>query len=863
MKSLRTLAVALLATLSLSASAALPTREHRAIWVSPSLNYNWPSGTLVENHKNILRNRLSKFAADNINVLYYHARVNCDALYKSSYEPWSRYLSGTRGVEPAFDAFQFLVETAHEYGIEVYAWVNPYRYSENVNYGPGELNYENSHPDWLISNGSWTYLNPGLEEVKERVVNVISEIVTNYDVDGVVFDDYFYPSGGMSTTSSADDYATYKASGTSMTIENWRRSNVNDLVARVNKAIKAIKPYVVFGIGPAGVACPPNVTTEYGLPVLSGETDWQYNQIYSDPLAWLKAQSIDFISPQIYWPSTYDKIAEWWANAARKFGRHFYPSVDLADVDKYKATEFAREVEATRSFNNPDESGIAYFQFNQMVNYYERIDGVNLNLSSALAQLVCPTKTLTPLRSWDNSTIPPMVSNVAISGDKLTWDATSAGRYTIYAYPKTEADPFGGGVQYLKMVRYTNSYSLPSDHASYDWYVASYDRFGNESSLIGVGATPTTASAPVLTYPENGSSPMDLFNFTWTASNPGLAKVQIATDAQFNDIVGQIATDKKVLSITEFPALTAGQTYYWRIQYVPVGAPAVVSEVRSFVASRIAMTSPASASTGVSVTPTLTWTKAVDGADYKVEISRNANFNALAYETTVKNNTLTLPERTLTNGTLYYARVTASIPTASSTSEPITFTTVNRTDFTCPAFVNPVSDGTTLHADQALEVVPYDGLERVQINVSATKTFTRTYYTTALTNFATKDAKSLGDIKIGGAALVHGNTYYVCARAGYLLDGKTSPKYTSYTPVVSFVYSTDSGVSDIETDASANYIDAAGTLHLAVAAPVKAYTLDGRLAASYAPASEVDLSALPSGAYIIAVEGIAPLKYIH
>ena len=296
-------------------------------------------------------------------------------MYDSKYEPWSSYVSGTRGKAPAFDPFAYILEQAHARGLEVYAWLNPYRYinsSYSSGYGNagGDKNYENSHPEWLIewNNGgtTWTILNPALPEVKQRIVDVIADIMSKYDIDGVIFDDYFYQNG-LPESYDAADYTKYTEGGGTLSQADWRRENVNDMVRMVNAYIKSTKPWVRFGIGPAGVAGKPEVTAKYGLPACPG-SDWQYNGISSDPLAWLAEGSIDFISPQVYWNignenADFANITPWWYMACKKFNRHCYISQSLTgNFGKASSLdEFVNQVEMIRSSNEQEACGYVSF----------------------------------------------------------------------------------------------------------------------------------------------------------------------------------------------------------------------------------------------------------------------------------------------------------------------------------------------------------------------------------------------------------------------------------------------------------------------------------------------------------------------
>lgn len=802
-----------LLTPAVTAMADAPTREHRAIWMTPFLGSNWPSSAITDGNatrmKSILDKQLDKFRDQNVNVIYYHCRAMCDATYDSAYEPWSSNVSTARGVAPAFDPFGYLLESSHARGLEVYAWLNPYRYCGTTKYGDkgGDLNYENSHPDWLITQAKETILNPGLEEVKQRIVDIVIDIITKYDVDGVVFDDYFYTSGTPMSL-DADLYKKYTNGGGKLSQADWRRANVNEMVARVNKAIKERKPWVVFGIGPAGVASPPNVTSEYGLPAAPGGGDWQYNGIYSDPLAWFKEGSIDYMSPQIYWPSRFDALSEWWANASVKYGRHCYPSVDISDITTHKYAEFAREIEQTRAVSPSGTSGLVFFQYADFVNYSEKWNGKTTNFGDILSQDVYNTKALTPLRPWTKSKDPEMVSNVKLDGNNLSWDANDAGRYAVYKLPKNQTSY----ALTLDGITYTNSYVLPEDGDDYNWYVAAYDRYSKVTAPLGVGATKQPGTQPKLTYPANGEKPVDLFEFKWEhESNLNIYSVEVAEDKDFVKVIGILNVNGKNASVSGLPVLTDGKTYYWRVSATDVNREHPVSEVRSFIAPRIALTSP-TANGSVNLGSTFTWSNAVDGADYTLQISKNADMSSVVYSATVKTASHVIPAKTLTTGTKYYARVTASVDNAQSASEIVQFNTVDKNDYVAPTFVNPKNDGQTLYSNDVITFAPWDGMANITIQIATDASFpTRTSYSNTLSGFST-EGPELGSVKISSKALTDGQTYYIRARGGYYLTTSSATQYTDYTPVMSFKYSAEAGVENVvvDNDAPAVFYDLHG-----------------------------------------------------
>ena len=195
MKKSKYILLAVLATLVVSTAMAVtpsPKRDFRGAWLSTVWAIDWPNhrDTTAEASKSQkveLRNILTNYEKCNINACYFQVRGMSDAMYNSKYEPWSQYLTGKRGLAPTYDPFQYLIEEAHKRGIEVHAWINPYRYSTSEdNHGRLSTDYANTHPDWLINCGGITILNPGLPAVREQIVNIVVDILEKYDVDGFV-----------------------------------------------------------------------------------------------------------------------------------------------------------------------------------------------------------------------------------------------------------------------------------------------------------------------------------------------------------------------------------------------------------------------------------------------------------------------------------------------------------------------------------------------------------------------------------------------------------------------------------------------------------------------------------------------------
>lgn len=295
-------------------NSSAQTDEMSAAWVSTVYNLDWPSSNSKNNpqmQKQELINMLDKLKETGINTIVLQVRPKADALYKSSINPWSDVLTGTAGKDPGYDPLKFAVEEAHKRNMEIHAWFNPYRvttsgtdFNKLAANSPAKL-----HPEWVISYNNKLYYDPGLPEVRKHIVDTVNEVVSNYDVDGIHFDDYFYPDSNFT------DNQTYNKYGNGMEKGDWRRSNVNNLLKDVKTSIKSIKPNVKFGVSPSGIWR--NKSSDpTGSDTRGSES---YSTQYADTRYWIKNNLIDYVTPQLYWPigysvADYSKLVSWWAN---------------------------------------------------------------------------------------------------------------------------------------------------------------------------------------------------------------------------------------------------------------------------------------------------------------------------------------------------------------------------------------------------------------------------------------------------------------------------------------------------------------------------------------------------------------------
>lgn len=493
------LAAVLLAIAALPMSSGVK-REVRSVWMATVWALDWPSSTSSTTaQKNEMVKYLDVLQKNNFNAVYFQVRTMSDAFYKSSYEPWSSYLTGTRGKDPGWDPLAFVVEECHKRGMECHAWVNPYRFSTGSNWSTAQdqaLKSAGMLLAYTKSDGkTTTILNPGLESVRKRIVDVCKEIISNYDVDGLVFDDYFYPEG-IPVTSSAGDYDLWQKSDASMTFGDWRRNNVNQMVADVYKMVQQQKPYVRFGISPAGAACTSAaVAAKHGIDRCPVASDWQYDGIFSDPVAWLEAGTIDYISPQLYWKTNhktnpFGPMTKWWSYVAKHFGRHHYASHSISFLNSSNTTsdweEIGKQVQFSRDYTENEAPGAVFYSAAYVTGKKQSGFGEWLQVNKF------QNKALTPAIDWKKSDLEKVqVSALSKRATVLSWAGVDNVRYSVYAVPESvNVETLDSNIpaEYLLGVSYKTTYTMPDDKKSgYNYAVCVLDRYGNEYEPVYYG----------------------------------------------------------------------------------------------------------------------------------------------------------------------------------------------------------------------------------------------------------------------------------------------------------------------------------------------------------------------------------------
>lgn len=377
-------------------------REFRAAWVASVGNINWPSkpGLSTADQQKEALVLLDFLQQHHFNAVILQVRPQADALYKSDIEPWSYFLTGQQGKapDPYYDPLEFWTVAAHERGIELHVWLNPYRAHHVSGDSISEQSVVKTHPDWVVhlKEGYW-WMDPSKKEVQDRTAGVVMDLVKRYDIDGVHFDDYFYPYPSYNLDQDFPDSSSWKAyqnAGGKLSRGDWRRKSVNDLIERIYKEIKSVKPFVKFGLSPFGIWRP-------GYPASITGFD-QHNQLYADARLWLNKGWIDYFTPQLYWTirrqaQSFPVLLGWWEGENKKH-RHLWPGISVGrDTGTRTVDETVNEIMITRGML-PKNMGVVHWSLGSVMK--------NSVLDSVLLAGVYKDEALVPPSPWLNKRAP-------------------------------------------------------------------------------------------------------------------------------------------------------------------------------------------------------------------------------------------------------------------------------------------------------------------------------------------------------------------------------------------------------------------------------------------------------------------------
>lgn len=414
----------------------------RGAWLSTVYGLDWPTQPVqsTASQKAQLVAIFDNLKRVGINAVFFQIRSEADAMYDSQNEPWSRFLTGTMGVppNPYYDPLGFAIELAHERGMELHAWMNPFRaVSARGPFGLSSTHIAKTRPDWILSvkyKGSEDpslkdevvqILNPGILEVHDYIADVVRDVVARYKVDGIHFDDYFYPYPSYQI--SNEDESLYLANPRGqMTLPDWRRDNINRFIGTVAAKIRTTKPGVKYGVSPFGI-------WKSGVPQgISGLSS--YDVIFADPVIWMEQGTVDYLAPQLYWAfggaQDFGKLADWWVTKAN--GRHIYTGQAVYRTEaafttpesRYKATEIPLQIDYGRA--TAGIQGSIHFRASNLSPASD-----NLGLTAALSGSIYAKKAFTPFMTYADTGSPDKPDNLTatINQNKvvLRWDPPLTG----------------------------------------------------------------------------------------------------------------------------------------------------------------------------------------------------------------------------------------------------------------------------------------------------------------------------------------------------------------------------------------------------------------------------------------------------
>ena len=609
-------------------SQTIPKRELRAAWIATYVNIDWPtSRTLTPAQEQAeFITRLNEHKATGMNALFVQVRSQCDAMYPSPYDPWSADLTGTQGTAPSpyYDPLEFMINESRKRGMEFHAWMNPYRAlasATTANLNALAANHVvKLHPEWIMkatpATGNQQYiLNPGAPEVWEYVIGVVMDVVRRYDLDGIHFDDYFYP---YPATGTYNDDSVYNIHNRGIANRaDWRRSNVDTLVKRLNDSIKTVKPWVKFGISPSGIWLSLANDAVNGSNTSSGAIQ-HYKDLYANSRKWLQQGWLDYIAPQIYWyigqtGSDYNILAPWWNNNA--FGRHIYSGMagyKVGDAAQNAAfatdnTQIPKQIRLNRSLPNI-YGNIVYNTTSLRNNKLGFRDSLRTNFYAKPA--------LRPAMAWKDNIAPEPATalNGLYNGSNaadLTWTKPAAttdelNKVKQFAIYRSETSPVDIAVaENLIAITFNDTAAFADSTVqtgkTYYYVVTALDRLHNESvvtntAAVNVGTLPLQllmfelrkATASTVSLNWKTSHEKDFSHFELERSTDGgrysmLAKIAGSNNAGvnnygFDDVLNNVH----------------GNLYY-RLKLVDKNGAAAYSPVRSVLLK----------SGGIKVYPTL------------------------------------------------------------------------------------------------------------------------------------------------------------------------------------------------------------------------------------------------------------------
>jgi uncharacterized lipoprotein YddW (UPF0748 family) len=393
-------------------------RELRGAWIATVYGIDFPQNTSdnAASKQTELRNLVNDLADVGINAIFFQVRPESDALYASTIEPTSRFLSGASGRDPGFDALSVVLDEAHRRHVAVHAWLNPYRAATSSSDTFASNHVTNTLTDDIVTTGNQLWLNPASPAVQQHVLSVIDDIVNRYPIDGIHFDDYFYPYPiDGEPFDDASSFNAYRNAGGTAALGEWRRANVNALVSSVHDLLIMNHPEMQFGISPFGIYRP-------GIPAGIVGLD-AYEEISCDPLFWIDNDWVDYLAPQLYWPTTqtaqsFTTLLPFWASATDNDGRFIVAGINTAG--DFGTGEYENQYAVTNDNRDVGARGYIHYHAGALL-----ADSALSSLTSARASLALP-----PAKPQAPS---PAALAPTLSASTLTMPGDDRTQFVVYA----------------------------------------------------------------------------------------------------------------------------------------------------------------------------------------------------------------------------------------------------------------------------------------------------------------------------------------------------------------------------------------------------------------------------------------------
>ncbi len=458
-------------------------REFRAAWIATVANINWPSknNLSTQQQKDEAIRILDMLKEANFNAVIFQARPAGDAMYNSSLEPWSYYLTGTLGKAPApfYDPLAFWITEAHKRGMELHAWLNPYRAHHTTGGPVTSASIVKKMPQQIsrLRNGMY-WMDPSDEVTQNHAAEVIRDIVKRYDVDAIHIDDYFYPYREYNGGKDFPDDRTwnaYKKTGGNLSRADWRRANVNKFIKRIHDEIKQVNKEVRFGISPFGIWKP-------GYPAgIKGSS--QFDELYADARLWLNEGWLDYFSPQLYWksegPQSFPALLQWWAGE-NKVNRHLWPGLNTVGLNGVsdRPAEIIKQINTTRALLK-NNSGVIHYSVAGFTNSPAMYNAVKNAYS---------TPALVPATTWIKATAAPKPLLYAENNGstvKISWSSKEPTKVFNWLLYKRYGDSWETEILPQEQL-IENTVTSKNGKKLNAVAVKSVDRLGNESMYEAV-----------------------------------------------------------------------------------------------------------------------------------------------------------------------------------------------------------------------------------------------------------------------------------------------------------------------------------------------------------------------------------------